>query len=224
MTHESVLFTELPDLGGAIVAPSTFVHAGADKLPNANAWHDSLARNTCCHFRLSSESVGQHVHERRRTVLDYNSYNKMWTQPSDKTVGGGDSIAAGIAAISQDVVQGRTIRTEVIDSVIDRGRHWASRLQWQQGQNSSLGSCLVERLLLDDGKRRKLRHCLQNDLTGTYVHSLFEYADGATGSGNEAQPDDSCLGYPLLERLLLDDFREGSTNGCGSRESQVVSS
>ncbi|OLQ11533.1 hypothetical protein AK812_SmicGene4646 [Symbiodinium microadriaticum] len=120
MTRGSVLFTELHDLGSAIAigAPSTFIHAGTDKLPKAN---DSLARNTCCHFRLSSESLGQHAHERRRTVLDYNSYNKMQTKPLDKTVDGGDGIAAGIAAIAQDVVQGRTIRTEVVDSMIDRG-------------------------------------------------------------------------------------------------------
>ena len=118
MTRGSVLFTELHDLGGAIVAPSTFIHAGTDKLPKANAWHDSLARNTCCHFRLSSESLGQHAHERRRTVLHYNSYNKMWTQPSDKTVDGGNGIAAGIAAIAQDVPFGRK---SLIRSLIEVG-------------------------------------------------------------------------------------------------------
>ena len=92
------------------------------------------------------------------------------------------------------------------------------------GQSSSLGSCLVERLLLDYGKRCKLRHGLQNDRTGACVHALLEHSDGATGFRNEAQHDDSGLGYPLLERLLLDDFREGSANGRGSRVSQVVSS
>ena len=240
MTRGSVLFTELHDLGGAIaiVAPSTFIHAGTDKLPKANAWHDSLARNTCCHFRLSSESLGQHAHERRRTVLDYNSYNKMRTKPLDKTVDGGDGIAAGIAAIAQDVVQGRTIRTEVVDSVIDRGRQLAvladsciglrgfsGNNACGGGQHSQLGfPVLWSACCWTMGKRSKLRHGLQNDLTGTSVHSLFEYADGATEFGNEAQPDNSGLGYPLLERLLLDDFRAGSTNGRGSRESRVVSS
>ena len=49
----------------------------------------------------------------------------------------------------------------------------------------------MERLLLDYGKKCKLRDCLQNDLTGTCVHSLFEHAAGATGFGNEAQHDDA---------------------------------
>ena len=233
MTRGSMLFTELHDLGGDFVVPSTFIRARTDKLPEANAWHDSLSGNTCCHFQLSPESVGQYAHERRRALLDYNSCNKVWTEPSYKTIGGCDGIAAGIAATANDVNQGAT-RMKIAGSVIDRSwqlaescigpRGFSGHNACSGGQSSSLGSCLVERLLLDHGKKCRLRYCLQNDFTGTCVQLLFEHADEATGLGNELQHDNSGLGYPLLERLLLDDTPEGSVDGRGACVSQAVSS
>ena len=72
-----------------------------------------------------------------------NSYRKMWTQPSDK-MSGGD----GCSCSWHDVVQGRTIRTEVVDSVINRSRQLADsciglrqRLWWRPKLQPGFLSC-----------------------------------------------------------------------------------